>query len=86
MASVRAFPRLFASSASALRSPATQRTILRHTFQRRAQSTASDAAQNAGKQTESGFAKYWNSPVGPKTVHFWAPIMKVSRLGVTSSR
>jgi hypothetical protein len=19
----------------------------------------------------------WNSPVGPKTVHFWAPIMKV---------
>ncbi|KAF2257383.1 UPF0041-domain-containing protein [Trematosphaeria pertusa] len=25
---------------------------------------------------QSGFAKLWNSPVGPKTVHFWAPIMK----------
>jgi hypothetical protein len=22
-------------------------------------------------------AQIWNSPVGPKTVHFWAPIMKV---------
>ncbi|KAF1962782.1 UPF0041-domain-containing protein [Byssothecium circinans] len=25
---------------------------------------------------QSGFTKLWNSPVGPKTVHFWAPIMK----------
>ncbi|KAJ4368930.1 hypothetical protein N0V83_006012 [Neocucurbitaria cava] len=24
----------------------------------------------------AGFAKFWNSPVGPKTVHFWAPVMK----------
>ncbi|GAM82801.1 hypothetical protein ANO11243_007870 [Dothideomycetidae sp. 11243] len=25
---------------------------------------------------QSGFARFWNSEVGPKTVHFWAPIMK----------
>ncbi|KAK5108815.1 hypothetical protein LTR62_007789 [Meristemomyces frigidus] len=25
---------------------------------------------------ESGFTRFYNSPVGPKTVHFWAPIMK----------
>jgi hypothetical protein len=25
----------------------------------------------------SKFAQIWNSPVGPKTVHFWAPVMKV---------
>ncbi|KAJ1944706.1 Mitochondrial pyruvate carrier subunit [Linderina pennispora] len=24
----------------------------------------------------SGFSKFWNSPVGPKTIHFWAPMMK----------
>ncbi|KAF2116725.1 mitochondrial pyruvate carrier, partial [Lophiotrema nucula] len=24
------------------------------------------------------FARFWNSSVGPKTVHFWAPIMKWS--------
>ena len=29
------------------------------------------------KTEASGIGKIWNSPVGPKTVHFWAPIMKV---------
>ncbi|KAJ2759867.1 hypothetical protein H4S06_002020 [Coemansia sp. BCRC 34490] len=24
----------------------------------------------------SAFSKLWNSPVGPKTIHFWAPAMK----------
>ncbi|KAJ2450255.1 Mitochondrial pyruvate carrier subunit [Coemansia sp. RSA 2336] len=24
----------------------------------------------------SAFGKFWNSPVGPKTIHFWAPAMK----------
>ncbi|KAM3419160.1 Mitochondrial pyruvate carrier [Cercospora zeina] len=43
--------------------------------QRRAQSTATNAAEGA-KTEQSGFAKLWNSPIGPKTVHFWAPIMK----------
>lgn len=37
-------------------------------------------------QAQSGFQKIWNSPVGPKTVHFWAPIMKVClRAGDKSS-
>ncbi|EME89053.1 uncharacterized protein MYCFIDRAFT_48731 [Pseudocercospora fijiensis CIRAD86] len=43
--------------------------------QRRTQSTVADAAE-ATKSNESAFSKFFNSPVGPKTVHFWAPIMK----------
>ncbi|KAF3008724.1 hypothetical protein E8E13_009762 [Curvularia kusanoi] len=38
-------------------------------YARRNASTASGAEP-------AGFAKFWNSPVGPKTVHFWAPVMK----------
>ncbi|KAK4250924.1 hypothetical protein C7999DRAFT_38060 [Corynascus novoguineensis] len=30
----------------------------------------------AGASTESWAKRMWNSPVGLKTVHFWAPIMK----------
>ncbi|KAK3671546.1 hypothetical protein LTR78_008646 [Recurvomyces mirabilis] len=41
--------------------------------QRRTYATAETIAEPA---TESGFTKFYNSPVGPKTVHFWAPIMK----------
>ncbi|EDU48522.1 UPF0041-domain-containing protein [Pyrenophora tritici-repentis] len=37
---------------------------------RRGVNTAAGAAEPAG------FAKFWNSPIGPKTVHFWAPVMK----------
>ena len=37
----------------------------------RTQSTAATA------EGQSAAVKFWNSPVGPKTVHFWAPIMKV---------
>ncbi|KAK7180090.1 hypothetical protein DPSP01_011167 [Paraphaeosphaeria sporulosa] len=32
--------------------------------------------QSTAAPEQSGFAKLWHSPVGPKTVHFWAPIMK----------
>ena len=32
--------------------------------------------QTAAAPEQAGFAKFWNSPIGPKTVHFWAPIMK----------
>ncbi|KAF2753342.1 UPF0041-domain-containing protein [Pseudovirgaria hyperparasitica] len=49
------------------------RTQFRQPFARRNASTAADTAP---KEELSGFAKLWNSPVGPKTVHFWAPIMK----------
>ena len=38
-------------------------------------------AKQAGKLTQ-----LWNSPVGPKTVHFWAPIMKVCCCGYKVSR
>ncbi|KAJ1916648.1 Mitochondrial pyruvate carrier subunit [Mycoemilia scoparia] len=24
----------------------------------------------------NGFKTFWNSPAGPKTIHFWAPMMK----------
>ncbi|KAJ4381210.1 hypothetical protein N0V86_003559 [Didymella sp. IMI 355093] len=44
------------------------RTNFRQYYARRHASTA--GAEPAG------FAKFWNSPVGPKTVHFWAPVMK----------
>jgi mitochondrial pyruvate carrier 2 len=45
--------------------------------QRRAYASESAAAVEAPAAPESAFGKFWNSPVGPKTVHFWAPIMKV---------
>jgi len=61
----------------ALRQPLRQN--LRSPVQRRYQSTAEAAAQDAAKE-QSGFSKFFNSPVGPKTVHFWAPIMKVRHL------
>ncbi|KAF2499407.1 UPF0041-domain-containing protein [Lophium mytilinum] len=48
------------------------RTFFRQPLLRRRINTA--AQPEAPAQT--GFAKVWNSPVGPKTVHFWAPIMK----------
>lgn len=40
---------------------------------RRFQSTSSEA-QQATK--DSWFKSAWNSPIGLKTVHFWAPVMK----------
>jgi len=30
----------------------------------------------ASPPTQSTFQRLWNSPVGVKTVHFWAPVMK----------
>ncbi|KAL2007424.1 hypothetical protein VTN00DRAFT_8862 [Thermoascus crustaceus] len=40
---------------------------------RRFQSTDAGASS---EQQQSTFQRLWNSPVGLKTVHFWAPIMK----------
>jgi len=40
---------------------------------RRWQSSTTTATPEAN---QSYFTKLWNSEVGPKTVHFWAPIMK----------
>lgn len=45
---------------------------MRRSYQSAAENKANIEAPPAGK-----LAQIWNSPVGPKTVHFWAPIMKV---------
>ncbi|KAF2722196.1 UPF0041-domain-containing protein [Polychaeton citri CBS 116435] len=51
-------------------------TAFRFAQRRGAQTAAENAAPAAPAPEQSAFAKLWNSPVGPKTVHFWAPIMK----------
>ncbi|RYP26753.1 hypothetical protein DL768_011588 [Monosporascus sp. mg162] len=57
------------------RSPAAfSRTVIRNTAGRRFQSTSSSSA-GAGER-QSWFKRMWESPVGLKTVHFWAPVMK----------
>ena len=56
-----------------LRASQALRQNFRMAAQRRYQSTV---AEGAAKE-ETAFSKFFNSPVGPKTVHFWAPIMKV---------
>jgi hypothetical protein len=56
-----------------------QQTLRQTTFrlkQRRTQSTLSDSAQAIPKN-ENAFLKFLNGPTGWRTVHFWAPIMKV---------
>jgi len=55
------------------------RTFFRQTFQQPFKSQRRNVATEApAVEAESGFSKFWNSKVGPKTVHFWAPIMKLS--------
>ena len=46
-------------------------------MQRRFQSTAASSDATATQAQGSYMQRLWNSEVGPKTVHFWAPIMKV---------
>jgi len=66
----------FRSVQQTIRQPAFRQQI-HTTFQRRSQSTVSEAAQTVAKDaSQSALTKFWNSPVGPKTVHFWAPVMK----------
>ncbi|KAI0393051.1 UPF0041-domain-containing protein [Xylariaceae sp. FL0594] len=44
---------------------------------RRFQSTtAGGEGSSQSKQQQSWFKRMWDSPVGLKTVHFWAPVMK----------
>ncbi|TKA22123.1 hypothetical protein B0A50_08377 [Salinomyces thailandicus] len=62
--------------APTLRNNAT-RFAQRRTYQSAAENPANIEAPPAAKgESTSGFGKFWNSSVGPKTVHFWAPIMK----------
>ncbi|KZF20838.1 UPF0041-domain-containing protein [Xylona heveae TC161] len=47
----------------------------RQPLNRRFQGTAS-SAEATGAEQQSLAKRLWNSPVGVKTVHFWAPVMK----------
>jgi hypothetical protein len=40
----------------------------------------------AGEQQAGWFKRMWDSPIGLKTVHFWAPVMKVRPSPPLSSR
>lgn len=64
--SQRAGLRMFAQNLRT--SQQTLRNQFRQSFQRRWQSTAEAPVDTTG---QSGFQKFYNSPVGPKTVHFW---------------
>ncbi|KAK3068815.1 hypothetical protein LTR53_013318 [Teratosphaeriaceae sp. CCFEE 6253] len=67
----RAFPR------TALRQSLLRPQPLRANQRRGFQSATENAANVVPPEAaQSGFAKFMNSPIGPKTVHFWAPIMK----------
>jgi len=61
----------------AFRQPQLLRQPIRST-QRRTVQTAAGTIEAPVVQ-ESALTKFYNSPIGPKTVHFWAPIMKVWR-------
>ncbi|KAL9131939.1 MAG: hypothetical protein Q9217_000219 [Psora testacea] len=50
------------------------RTAFKRPIGRRYQTT--DAAAAVPPPAQSTFQRLWNSPVGVKTVHFWAPVMK----------
>ncbi|KAF2810374.1 UPF0041 domain protein [Mytilinidion resinicola] len=60
--SARPSYRLFQASRAFFRQPLLRRRI--------------NTAAQPEAPAQGGIAKIWNSPVGPKTVHFWAPIMK----------
>jgi hypothetical protein len=55
-------------------------TNMRFAQRRTYQSVAENPNNIEAPAKEVGrLQQLWNSPVGPKTVHFWAPIMKVGR-------
>ncbi|KAF2237860.1 UPF0041-domain-containing protein [Viridothelium virens] len=64
---------LFRASRAGLRT--SQWAPMRQQFGRRRVQTVAETNVEPPKN-ESAFTKLWNSEVGPKTVHFWAPIMK----------
>lgn len=77
----RASRPLFSSTSAAFqtrqafaRAPPFRQAYRRQGWSRRWQSTAAgeDAAAQVG-----WFKRMWDSPIGLKTVHFWAPVMKV---------
>lgn len=53
--------------------------VMRFRFQNRRWQSSEAGAGGAGsqQQQQSWFKRMWESEIGIKTVHFWAPVMKV---------
>lgn len=75
-------PATFASPARQAFARATQQQqqqqqVMRFRFQnRRWQSSEAGAGAGSQSQQQSWFKRMWESEIGIKTVHFWAPVMK----------
>ncbi|ATY60656.1 UPF0041 domain [Cordyceps militaris] len=73
-------PSTFASPARQAFARATQQQqqqVMRFRFQnRRWQSSEAGAGAGSQSQQQSWFKRMWESEIGIKTVHFWAPVMK----------
>ncbi|KAL4917704.1 UPF0041-domain-containing protein [Aspergillus aurantiobrunneus] len=52
------------------------RATLREAFRRPGAQGRRFQSSDAAAEQQSVFQRLWNSPVGVKTVHFWAPVMK----------
>ncbi|KAL4782719.1 hypothetical protein BJX76DRAFT_332020 [Aspergillus varians] len=65
------------SSRIGLRFFQNSRAAFREAFRRPgAQGRRFQTSDAASAQQQSTFQRLWNSPIGVKTVHFWAPVMK----------
>ncbi|KAM3538784.1 hypothetical protein ARSEF1564_008296 [Beauveria bassiana] len=55
-----------------------QQQVMRFRFQNRRWQSSEAGAGGAGsqQQQQSWFKRMWESEIGIKTVHFWAPVMK----------
>ncbi|KAI1077508.1 hypothetical protein F5B20DRAFT_551524 [Whalleya microplaca] len=65
-----------AFQASASRTAFSRASGFRSNFSHTGRRFNSTTADHATQQPKSWFSRMWNSPVGLKTVHFWAPVMK----------
>ncbi|KAL4817752.1 hypothetical protein BDW67DRAFT_159059 [Aspergillus spinulosporus] len=52
------------------------RAAFRTAFRRSGAQGRRFQTSDAASEQQSTFQRLWNSPVGVKTVHFWAPVMK----------
>ncbi|KAL4958170.1 hypothetical protein BDW69DRAFT_154776 [Aspergillus filifer] len=52
------------------------RAAFRQAFRRPGAQERRWQTSGAASEQQSTFQRLWNSPVGVKTVHFWAPVMK----------
>ncbi|KAI0011370.1 hypothetical protein F4779DRAFT_573427 [Xylariaceae sp. FL0662B] len=70
----RASRPVFQTSAS--RTTFSRASGVRTNFFHTSRSFRNTTAENPTAQPQSWLTRMWNSPVGVKTVHFWAPVMK----------